>query len=168
MEANTTDLQLSHCMRLRACPYDREGGNLTNGYIHPRSLMLRGCATTGIAPGFLAVDTEGVTMLGLVSKVGGSCIMTTLCVYKPRQSPNGRIFQNNPTTLPDSGSSPTSQNPGRVPSPGMVCISPRSGYKNPAPAESRTARIGTVKPIRGSPKVRSAGEFMDRYKQSRH
>jgi len=36
--------------------------------------------------------------------------------------------------------------PGRVPRPGMVCMSPKMGYKKPAPAESRTARIGIVNP----------------------
>lgn len=58
---------------------------------------------------------------------------------------NSRL-QKRPTTRPDSGSSPTSQKPGRVPRPGMVCISPRIGYKNPAPADKRTARIGRVNP----------------------
>jgi hypothetical protein len=74
--------------------------------------------------------------------------------------------QNRPTTRPVCGSRPTSQNPtkqrrkvsiethggrsrdapGLVPRPGMVCISPRRGYRKPAPAESLTERIGTTNP----------------------
>ena len=37
--------------------------------------------------------------------------------------------------------------PGRDGSPGIVRISPASGVMNPAPAESRTSRIGTRKPV---------------------
>jgi hypothetical protein len=78
-----------------------------------------------------------------------------------------RHNQDRPTTRPVCGSRPTSQNPakqrrkvsietrgragsrdapGLVPRPGMVCISPRRGYRKPAPAESLTERIGTTNP----------------------
>jgi hypothetical protein len=72
--------------------------------------------------------------------------------------------QKRPCTLPSS-SRPTSQKPGRVPKPGIVCISyekkelqygysignrslrtPHMGTKKPAPAYILTDRIGTVKP----------------------
>ena len=36
--------------------------------------------------------------------------------------------------------------PGLVPRPGMVCMSPRRGYRKPAPADSLTERIGTTNP----------------------
>ena len=37
--------------------------------------------------------------------------------------------------------------PGRDGSPGIVRISPHSGVMKPAPADRRTSRIGTVKPV---------------------
>ncbi len=50
--------------------------------------------------------------------------------------------------------------PGREGRPGIVRISPHSGVTKPAPADSRTSRIGTRKPV-GRPL--SAASWLSEY-----
>ena len=55
------------------------------------------------------------------------------------------LFHESPTTDPSSAMSML-KNPGLVGKPGMVCISPTSATKNPAPALGRSSLIGMTKP----------------------
>ena len=67
----------------------------------------------------------------------------------PRLTQGLDAAQNSPTTFPSASMSMFSP-PGTDGSPGIVRISPQSGVMNPAPADSRTSRIGTVKPGRAA------------------
>jgi hypothetical protein len=60
-----------------------------------------------------------------------------------RDEDNERPGQNNPATRP-SAPNPIDSAAGRRGRPGMVMMSPHTATTNPAPADSRTSRTGSV------------------------